>query len=39
MHALLPHSTFRVIDGAAHLPTLERAQETTDALRIWLTEI
>ena len=39
MHALLPHSTFRVIAGAAHLPTLERPQETTDALHIWMTEI
>jgi len=38
MHALLPHSTLRVIEGAGHLPTLEQPDATTAALRRWLEE-
>ncbi len=36
MHALMPQSRLVVVDGAAHLPTLERPVETTAALRRWL---
>jgi pimeloyl-ACP methyl ester carboxylesterase len=36
MHALMPHSTLRIIEGAGHLPTLEQPDETTRALRAWL---
>ncbi|MBY4893531.1 alpha/beta hydrolase [Rhodobacteraceae bacterium N5(2021)] len=36
MHGLLPNSTLTIIDGAGHLPTLERPVETTAALRRWL---
>ncbi|MEM6889606.1 MAG: alpha/beta fold hydrolase [Pseudomonadota bacterium] len=36
MHDLLPNSTFEVIDGAGHLPTLEQPIETTAALAHWL---
>ncbi|MEU6140253.1 alpha/beta hydrolase [Streptomyces sp. NPDC047081] len=32
MHAALPDSTLRVIDGAAHLPNLERPAEFNEAL-------
>jgi pimeloyl-ACP methyl ester carboxylesterase len=39
MHALLPQSTLRVIEGAGHLPTLERPEPTTEALRLWLEEL
>nr|WP_208350462.1 alpha/beta fold hydrolase [Pseudaestuariivita rosea] len=39
MHDLIPGSTLQIIDGAGHLPTLERAEQTTDALRRWLKEI
>lgn len=39
MHDLLPHSELVVIDGAGHLPTLEKPVETTQALRRWLKEI
>ena len=39
MHALLPHATLRIIEGAGHLPTLERPAETTQALQNWLEEI
>jgi len=38
MHALLPDSTLRVIEGAGHLPTLEQPDATTAALRRWLEE-
>jgi pimeloyl-ACP methyl ester carboxylesterase len=38
MHALMPQSRLVVIPGAGHLPTLERPQETTAALRRWLEE-
>jgi pimeloyl-ACP methyl ester carboxylesterase len=36
MHALMPQSRLVVIEGAGHLPTLERPKETTAALRRWL---
>lgn len=38
MHALMPQSRLVVIDGAGHLPTLERPEETGAALRQWLEE-
>lgn len=36
MHALMPQSRLVVIDGAGHLPPLERPTETAVALRTWL---
>ena len=36
MHRLIPGSTLVVVEGAGHLPTLERPIETTAALRRWL---
>lgn len=36
MHDLIPDSTLVIIDGAGHLPTLEKPTETTAALRRWL---
>ena len=36
MHALMPQSRLVIIAGAAHLPTLERPDETAAALRRWL---
>jgi pimeloyl-ACP methyl ester carboxylesterase len=38
MHTLMPHAAYAVIDGAGHLPTLEKPQETTAALVRWLEE-
>jgi pimeloyl-ACP methyl ester carboxylesterase len=38
MHRLMPHSRLVVIEGAGHLPTLERPVETAAALRCWLEE-
>ncbi|MEK6215635.1 MAG: alpha/beta hydrolase [Boseongicola sp.] len=38
MHALMPHSTLCVINGAGHLPTLEQPAATTVALNHWLKE-
>jgi pimeloyl-ACP methyl ester carboxylesterase len=38
MHALVPGSRLVVIEGAGHLPTLERPVETTAALADWLAE-
>lgn len=38
MHALMPQSRLVIIDGAGHLPPLERPDETTAALRRWLEE-
>ncbi|MFN4009027.1 MAG: alpha/beta fold hydrolase [Pannonibacter sp.] len=38
MHALLPQSRLVIIDGAGHLPPLERPQDTIAALRRWLEE-
>lgn len=39
MHDLLPNAALRIIEGAGHLPTLERPEETTQALGTWLKEI
>ncbi|MFI6933730.1 alpha/beta fold hydrolase [Streptomyces sp. NPDC050287] len=39
MHAALPDSTLRVIEGAAHLPNLERAAEFNEALREFLARV
>lgn len=36
MYDLMPHATFRIIEGAGHLPTLEQPNETTAHLRRWL---
>jgi pimeloyl-ACP methyl ester carboxylesterase len=36
MHRLMPQSRLVVIEGAGHLPTLERPEQTTVALRRWL---
>jgi len=38
MHRLMPQSRLVVIEGAGHLPTLERPRETTAALIRWLEE-
>lgn len=37
MHALIPQSTLIIIDGAGHLPTLEKPDATNAALAPWLT--
>ena len=36
MHRLVPGSRLTIIEGAGHLPTLERPDETTAALARWL---
>ncbi len=36
MHDLVPQSKLVVIDGAGHLPTLEKPRETNEALSAWL---
>ncbi len=36
MAELIPYARLEVIEGAGHLPTLERPEEVTDALRDWL---
>ncbi len=36
MHDLLPNSVLTIIEGAGHLPTLEKPTETTAALIRWL---
>lgn len=36
MSELMPNAELVVIEGAGHLPTLERPEETTDAMRRWL---
>lgn len=36
MHALMPQSRLEIVDGAGHLPPLERPLETLAALRRWL---
>ena len=36
MHALIPGARLEIVEGAGHLPTLERPLETTMALRRWL---
>ncbi|NUB43701.1 alpha/beta fold hydrolase [Fertoebacter nigrum] len=38
MHRLMPQSRLVVIDGAGHLPVLEKPMETTAALRRWWEE-
>jgi pimeloyl-ACP methyl ester carboxylesterase len=38
MHALMPQSRLVIVEGAGHLPTLERPIETMAALRRWLEE-
>lgn len=38
MHALMPQSRLVIIEGAGHLPTLERPIETTAAMSRWLEE-
>ncbi|MFE6940106.1 alpha/beta fold hydrolase [Streptomyces chartreusis] len=39
MHAALPHSTLRVIEGAAHMPNLERPREFDEALAAFLEHV
>lgn len=39
MHTALPVSTLRIVEGAAHLPNLERPQDFNKALADYLTEI
>jgi pimeloyl-ACP methyl ester carboxylesterase len=39
MHAALPDSTLHVIEGAAHMPNLERPEEFNEALRKFLAGI
>ncbi|WP_369170771.1 alpha/beta fold hydrolase [Streptomyces sp. R28] len=39
MHAALPDSTLRVIEGAAHMPNLERAGEFNEALGEFLARV
>ena len=39
MHAALPDSTLRVIEGAAHMPNLERAGEFNEALGAFLARV
>ena len=36
MHALVPHATLLVVDGAGHLPTLEQPQAINAALVRWM---
>jgi pimeloyl-ACP methyl ester carboxylesterase len=36
MHALVPGSTLVVVDGAGHMPTLERPEAVTEAIGTWL---
>ncbi len=36
MHGLIPGSRLEIIEGAAHMPTLEQPDATTDALSGWL---
>lgn len=36
MHDLIPQSVLTVVDGAGHLPTLEKPAETNAALATWL---
>ena len=38
MHKLMPQSRLVIIEGAAHLPTLEQQTQTTAALHRWLEE-
>jgi pimeloyl-ACP methyl ester carboxylesterase len=36
MHALIPGSRLEIVEGAGHLPTLERPEATTEAIARWL---
>ena len=36
MHALIPHSELVIIEGAGHLPTLEKPELTNKALKRWM---
>ena len=36
MHALIPHSTLEIVEGAGHLPTLEQPHIVNAALSRWL---
>ncbi len=36
MHALMPQSRYVVVEGAGHLPTLEKPEPTAEALVRWL---
>ena len=36
MHALVSDSVLEIIEGAGHLPTLEKPEQTTVALRRWM---
>ena len=36
MHALMPQSEFVVIEGAGHLPPLEKPNQTANAIAAWL---
>jgi pimeloyl-ACP methyl ester carboxylesterase len=38
MAELIPYAELRVIEGAGHLPTLEKPADTTEALREWLAQ-
>ena len=38
MAELIPVAELKVIEDAGHFPVLERPEETTDALRHWLTQ-
>ncbi|MEU2052806.1 alpha/beta fold hydrolase [Streptomyces bungoensis] len=39
MHAALPHSVLRVVEGAAHLPNLERPEEFNGVLAEFLSDV
>ncbi|WP_159062284.1 alpha/beta fold hydrolase, partial [Streptomyces caniscabiei] len=39
MHAALPDSTLHIVDGAAHLPNLERPEEFNKALGAFLARL
>ncbi len=39
MHSLLPRSVLTIVEGAGHLPTLERPHKTTSALQDWLKDV
>jgi pimeloyl-ACP methyl ester carboxylesterase len=38
MAELIPYAKLHVLEGAGHLPTLEQPDETTSALRTWMTQ-
>lgn len=39
MHSLMPHARLTIVQEAAHLPTLEAPNVTTEALELWLETI